>query len=193
MRKRVIIVSVTIVVVVLFSYIFTLSNPTHKPDDKLSKAVCESLGDELYYMGRSSNTNNNIDRVYYYLIKENDPDLVYNMVNVVDDVLRNDESRERIWISCGTEFGGNGVAVCFFLTNYYDGVEGGYSKELCGLIIKDNLDGSDNGYYNNIDLYLNIPDIEYLEISERMQKKLIDGNINLYDYWPKLKEVKVIE
>ena len=82
--------------------------------------------------------------------------------------------------------GGSGQ--CIELSNYSD-----YKLEdpdYEGLQVL-TITGFSDCIFDEPSIYMDLPNIKYLQVSERVQKKAYDQGIDWYDYWPDLESVEV--
>ncbi len=167
-----------------------VSYHNEKLDDAISSAIYETIGDELYYLGKEEKEH--ADLYYEYLIRdlgEERYDVLYDIVVAVNETIKKENITDKIDIVVYHELPG-GMGQCVELSNFsnfectypdYDGLERlvisgfGYSKCV----------------YDQPSTYIQLPNIKYLSVSEEIQRKADEQEIDWYDYWPDLESVEV--
>lgn len=188
MKKVICIVLIAVILLLCGCRSVTYHNK--KPDDAISTVIYEAVGDRVYYQGKCNNWQ--YDLCYEYIIKENEEqtDFLYDIVIVVNKIIEEDITN-RVDIVFFHELPG-GSGQCIELSNYSDyKLEYPDYEGLQALTITGFSDFHTDCIFDEPSIYLNLPNIKYLKVSERVQKKADDQGIDWYDYWPDLESVEV--
>ena len=161
----------------------------HEADDVISTAIYEEIGGEdIYYQGKEV-TSENVT-TYEYLIVHKERGQLEGLISAVNAVLEAEDINNKISVECRVKDLTFTYTVAE-LTNYSDKTlrEPDYDM-LQRLYIGFEM-GRDSNLYDEPDYYMSIPNIKYLELPERMQKKAEAENIDWYEIWPELENVEV--
>lgn len=159
-----------------------------KADDAISRTVYETVGaKELRYRGKATT------RQYYtYHIDKEKEGTAEEAVEAINEVMEQKVTSHKISISFYKEFVRGAYEPLFIVGNYTDGYSSSANYEkLQYLCILGTNHGSEKSIYNDPETYKNFPDIQYLEVSEKIQKAADEAGIDWYEYWPDLKTVEV--
>ncbi len=186
--------SIAVCVLVLMCLLTGCGNITYynlEADDAISSAIYEELGEGIYYLGKEDFSNN--DLCYEYLLCEEKADLLYNMIVEVNETIKQEGISEKIEIFCGAEIPGGVEWVVIFSNYSNDTIDSPDYEGMCKLTIMGDDIGmrGDNYLYNNPMTYVNLPDIKYLQVSEKIQERAEAEGIDWYEYWPELESVEV--
>ena len=162
-----------------------------KADDDISKAIYEAVGEDVFYLTKEE-TSQGVLR-YEYLIKEEQEDLLQNIVFMLNDAIKQSEIENKVNIFFEYELpGGTGWSVR--LCNYSnDELTAPDCEGLQRLVISGNKHEYSGDYYNNPNSYINIPNIKYLEVRKNIYDRAEAEGIDWYEYWPELESVEVFE
>ena len=156
------------------------------PNDDLSKHIKEKLGDDVLYI---RNKKENEVTIYTYAIKNEDKQVVYNLIDSVNECI-NENNKVKIII--GTDVGSGGAVE-------YDAILSNYIKNDDSTKIYNTLCNLDIRYprttmselFLDIKMYEKIENIKRLEIEKKMQEMADKENIDWNKVWPELEQVDV--
>ena len=158
-----------------------------KPDDKLSRLVRETVGDDLYYRGKHEDVFGGV--WYKYLIKKKDKAAVVNLVNVLNNAVEGEQ--RKIGVQVGAEFS-SGIEYIFTLENFSDdGLETADYDGMHAVCIQEPDHVSDECFYDP-SIYTGIEGVRKLCIDSEMQQKAEKKGIDWHEIWPDL-EVMLID
>lgn len=163
-----------------------------KADDAISRAVYEAVGaKELRYRGQSDNTAGTTTYYTYHINKEKEG-TAEEAVEAINEVMEQKVTSHKISISFYKEFVRGAYEPLFIVCNYTDGYSSSANYEKVQyLCILGTHHGFEESIYNDPETYKNFPDIQYLKVSEKIQKAADEAGIDWYEYWPDLKTVEV--
>ncbi len=161
-------------------------------DDAISRAGCKAVDKkEFYYGGKSDNTAGTTTYYKFYINKEKEGS-AEEVVEAINEVMEQKITSHKISISFSKKFAEIVYEPLFIVRNYTDGYSSSANYEkLQYLCILGTNHGSEKSIYNDPETYKNFPDIQYLEVSEKIQKAADEAGIDWYEYWPDLKTVEV--
>ena len=166
------------------------------PDDDISSAVWDAVGDDLKYLGKSDRYRPipELCYEYYITIKGNDSnkieDVLADATSAVNITIKEEGITDLVSVFFYIEHGSRGPELVLHLYNYSEyELE---SPDLNGLE-KAIISGCEDkkSEYNNPEIYSLLPNIKYLEVKERVNGRAYDQGIDWYDYWPDLESVEV--
>lgn len=166
------------------------------PDDAISKAICETVNYDVFYLGKSDGPDD-IGLCYKYHIRDKNMDvngiskIIGATIRTVNDTIKKENITDYVSINfywCN-EFGTEEVVLS--LHNYSDSQFEYPDLEGLGRVVI--LGGYYEEFkYNNPEIYSLLPNIKYLEVKEHIQEKADLQGIDWYDYWPDLESIKLI-
>ena len=167
-----------------------------KPDDDISKAICEAVGrKKVYYQGKSSINPDEIG-VYEYLVHDyEDENVLADMVEAANSVMEEKEVTEKNKLVLREKIPGGTEAVASLRTYYegeneyeqYDSFQTLYiyGTELSFMRQRDSP-------YDKLSTYTKLPDIKSLVVSQKIAQSAEDEGIDWYEIWPDLEHYKVL-
>lgn len=188
-----ILVIMIVIVIIVFSFDYEGSK---RPNDTISKAICEAVGKKnIYYQGKKSDNSFGIV-IYDYLVHNyEDETVLTDMIEAANAVVEEKKITQKIRLVIREEMPGGTEAVGS-LRNYYEG-EDGY--EQYGSFQNLNIYGTERSNkgnaspYNKASTYINLPDIKSLIVSEKIAQSAAEEGIDWYEIWPDLEYYEVLE
>lgn len=167
--------------------------PTNdKPDDAISQAIYDIVGDEIYYQGKEERSSSVL--YYEYLIRdtnEHKSDYLDDLVIAVNETIIKKNITNKVDIVFFHELPG-GSGQCIELENYSDyKLEYPDCEGLQTLTITGFSRHCEECIYDEPSIYMNLPNIKYLKVSEQVQKKADEQDIDWYALWPSLESLEV--
>lgn len=165
--------------------------PTNdKPDDAISQAIYDAVGDDVCYYADWD--DGGVEYFYCYVIKDGHQEktVVYDIWVTANNVIKEQEITERVCITLYHTIPG-GMTYCVSMHNYsndellYADYEG-----LQRLVVGGNERNFDC-MYNEPSVYMTLSDIKYLEIDAEIQEKAKQENIDWYILWPELENIEL--
>lgn len=180
-------------VLLLVGLIIPKYGPTNdKPDDVISQAIYDIVGDEIYYQGKEERSSSVL--YYEYLIrdtKKHKSDYLDDLVIAVNETIINKNITNKVDIVFYHELPG-GSGQCIELENYSDcKLEYPDCEGLQTLTITGFSRHCEDCIYDEPLIYMNIPNIKYLKVSEQVQKKADEQDIDWYECWPDLESIEM--
>lgn len=160
-----------------------------KPDDNISGAIYEAIGDELYYLGKNESVNSNI--CYEYLIRNGGKerrDVLNDIVFVVNETIEQEKIIDNVDVVLYHERPG-GMGQCVRISNYSS--DGGEFVKYEGMQILIISGFSDECIYNDPSVYVTLPNIKRLRIDAKIQEKADFAGIDWHDCWKELESVEL--
>lgn len=193
MRKRIVAcVIIFFCTTCLLCGCFSLYQTTYdneKANDIISQAVYESLGgDDLFYQHTKETSD---ICYYYYIIAKEEPQVIYDLVLEINEVIEQENINSKICLQCGTQVPGGLVADLAF-TNYSDDTLEKPDYQVLKKLIARYPDVSGSTLFTDPKIYTVLDDIRYLEIDEQLQQKAEEEGIDWYEYWPNLEKIDII-
>ena len=156
-----------------------------EPDDSVSRAVYDEVGEDLHYHGKKEK-----DEIEYeYQLRKKDTETIAKFVRALNSSLGSDQEKRSVCVL--VEIPG-GEEVVFFLSNYSDeslekaDYDGFYSLRIRSPdITREQL-------FSEPSTYTCIEGIRQLKIDIEMQQRAEEKGIDWYECWPDLEEVTVI-
>ena len=170
-------------------------NPKNKkPDDEISKAIYEKIGERAIYDGKTANE----DRIYYrYLIKKGQFETRFEKKDLFSDIAEitnrqlEGKKGERITIALGAVFSSGDEGI-YTISNYSEDTGKVYDKlQVLTLYGSELADASDSSVLNNCATYFGFEDIRSLTISEKIEKNAKEEGVDWYEVWPNLEHFEV--
>lgn len=185
----IILATVRYAVIFLFYWINPIGGREHnrRPNDQLSRLVKEAVGDDFYYHGKEESDSGVTE--YGYQVKKQEKEAITNLVNTLDDAVKNEQRKIRVTVFL--KFPG-GIEPVFSVENFSDeGLEtADYDGMYAACIIKpDIVDGT---IFDSPSVYTEIEGIRKLYIIPQMRTQAEKEEIDWYELWPDLEEVKII-
>ncbi len=163
------------------------------PNDELSKAIYEEFGYDIYY------ENKYIDEFgctcYWYVVMSDEEDLLYNFVTTVNAVMQENDITEKIKIFYAAEGLPGSTMSIAVLTNYSDRELESPDYETLQYVSILGVEHADEkfDFYNGPSTYLNLPDIRYLEVNQKINDQAKEQGINWYEVWPDLEQMEIFQ
>ena len=153
-----------------------------KPDDRISCAVYEAIGEDLHYHGKEE-TGDGVE--YSYELMKKDAEIISKFVKAVNSALGDEQ--KKISVHVEEEFCAGCRTGVFSLYNYSDNTleEAGYDGLWSLFIYYDWT----NSVLLEPSTYTGIEGIRQLKIDIEMQQRADEEGIDWYKCWPDLKEV----
>ena len=193
-----------IVIVIVIGYLlivlksFGLFEKKYKPDDIISEAIYEAVGDEkVRYCGKKLKNPGNLGVsaefiTYTYQIRDHeDANLLTDMVEAANAVIKKDKTvMQKINLVIKEEFVSGAYRTAVSLRNYYE-VEDGYKqyKSFQNLYIGETVFSS--GPYGKASTYTTLPDIRRLCVIKEIAQDAEEEGIDWYEVWPDLEYYEV--
>lgn len=158
-----------------------------EPDDSISGAIVEKVGDEVYYLGKKDSFY--VDLNYEFLIPDSRTEkneILRDVVIAVNETIEKENISEPVCISFYDQSTGKKEKSVFRLCNFsneelaYPDYDGLYKLVITGSV-------SYTSIYNDPMLYSLLPDIKHLKVSQYVGE---NQNIDWYSYWPELEYVE---
>ena len=162
-----------------------------EPDDVISTAIYDTIGDELYYLGKEEYTDGEL--CYKYLMREVEKErseVLYDVVSAVNEILKKERIKEKVSIVFCHELPGGRTNGCVVITNYSeDELHDSDREGLHNLVIN----GFEHGecIYNNPMTYIALSNIKYLEIDVEIHERAEKEGIDWFECWPELEKMEV--
>ena len=159
-----------------------------RPNDKLSRSVKEVVGDDFYYQGKEK-CDSGVTR-YDYQLKKLERAAITNLVNTLNDAVKNEQGKITVWI--GIKIPG-GLDPVFSVDNFSDdGLDEADYDGMYAIHIR-KPDNTHDTCFDSPSVYTEIEGIRKLTINAEMKKQAEKAGIDWYEIWPDLEEVEVIE
>lgn len=156
-----------------------------KPDDRISSAVYDAVGEDMDYHGKEEAGD---EVTYRYELMNNDAETIAEFVNAINNSLDEKQKKISVYVSVEAEIPSVWTDV-LGLFNYSDSnLEKADYDGFCSLYINDYLDHWDSMFLEPL-TYTGIEGIRRLEIGIQMQQRADEDGINWYECWPDLEEV----
>ncbi len=158
-----------------------------RPNDELSRSVKEAVGDDFYYQGKEESDSGVTE--YGYQVKKQEKDALTNLVNTLNDAVKNEQGKIRVTVYL--KFPG-GIEPVFSVENFSDdGLEtADYDGMYAAYILKPDI--NDGTIFDSPSVYTEIEGIRKLYIVPQMRTQAEKEGIDWYELWPDLEEVKII-
>lgn len=191
------------VVVIAFGYLFIVISSlipyekNYKPDDNISEAIYEAVGDEkVRYCGKKYINPGKMGvsgefAIYTYQIRDpEDEDLLTDMVEAANAVIKGKKVAQKMKVVIEEEFVSGAYRTAVSVRNYYE-EEDGYRQYdfFQNLYIGQTIFDS----YNKAETYINLPDIKRLCVSKEIARDAEEEGIDWYEIWPDLEYYEVLE
>ena len=157
-----------------------------KADDSISEAIYRALGEKVYYCSKEEIEPDIC--TYNFLIRDSeDTTLLIDFVNAINEELAKGTAR-KVRIQIMQEISG-GKEPIVVLYNYYKKgndykvYEGLQRIEILGTRVADK---DDEYIYNNPTTYINLKNVKYLVVSEKIVQNAKEKDIDWYEIWPEL-------
>lgn len=178
--------------IIVFSFDYEGSK---RPNDAISKAICEAVGKKIYYQGKRSDNLSEIV-IYDYLVHDyEDETVLTDIAEVANAVVEEKEITQKIRLVIREEMPGGTEAVVS-LRNYYeseDVFEQYGSFQNLNIYGTERSNKGDASPYNKASAYINLPDIRSLVVSEKIAQSAEEEGIDWYEIWPELEYYEVFE
>lgn len=160
-----------------------------KADDEISKAIYDKIGRKAYYEGKEDKSWNEV--WYNYSIRDKkDENLLADIVETVNLQLEENNENKIIVVAIWEEISG-GETQIVKISNDDNGKIGKFRCQyLYYLVIRGNQI-ADYSSYNQASSYPVLEGIEYLEVSEKVNKNAEDESIDWYEIFLDLKGYEV--
>lgn len=162
-----------------------------KADDEISQAIYDQLGTKVCYHSSSLNENEEVLYYFYIVSDYKDGNLLIDMVETVNEKLKEDSINSRICLVIWEVIpGGTRTMIC--LSNYYKNDSDYESYETLQCL---DIRGAHGKYklYNEVSTYENLKDIKALLIDKRINKTLEEEGIDWYEIWPNLEHYDIFD
>lgn len=171
----------------------------YEPDDIISEAIYEAVGDKkVRYCGEQYSKPGNLGvsgeiATYTYEIRDHeDANLLTNMVEAANAVMKEKKVKQKISITIREEFVSRAYRSAVGLRNYYVSEEGYEQYEtLQYLYIGETV--FDSSPYGKAETYTSLPDIKRLVVSREIAKDAEEEGIDWYEIWPDLEYYEISE
>ena len=172
----------------------------YKPDDLISEAIYEAVGDEkVRYCGKQLRNPGNLGVsaeyiTYTYQIRDHeDANLLTDMVEAANAVIKKDKTvMQKINLVIEEEFVSGAYRTAVSLQNYYEGVnEYIQYKSFQNLYIGETVFSS--GPYGKASTYTTLPDIRRLCVIKEIAQDAEEEGIDWCEIWPDLEWYEVLE
>lgn len=185
----IILAAVKYAVILLIYWINPIGGREHnrRPNDELSRSVKEAVGDDFYYQGKEESDSGVTE--YGYQVKKQEKDALTNLVNTLNDAVKNEQGKIRVTVYL--KFPG-GIEPVFSVENFSDdGLEtADYDGMYAAYILKPDI--NDGTIFDSPSVYTEIEGIRKLYIVPQMRTQAEKEGIDWYELWPDLEEVKII-
>lgn len=199
-RKTVITIVIVIGYLLIVFGSFGVFEKKYKPDDLISEAIYEAVGDEkVRYCGKQYKNPGNLGVsaefvTYTYQIRDHeDANLLTDMVEAANAVIKKDKTvMQKINLVIEEEFVSGAYRTAVSLRNYYeDKNEYIQYKSFQNLYIGETVFSS--GPYGKASTYTTLPDIRSLCVIEEIAQDAEEEGIDWYEIWPDLEFYEVKE
>lgn len=165
----------------------------HKPDDMISEAIYEAVGDKkVRYCGKEYFKSGEIALYEYEIRDHEDEKLLTDMVQAANAVMKEEALKEKMVLAIREEFVSGAYRTSIWICNYYEDKDGyGQYEFLQDLSIRGTV--FDSSSYNKAATYINLPDIKRLYVTEKVAKDAEENGIDWYEIWPDLEYFEVTE
>ena len=195
-----------IVIVIVIGYLlivlrsFGWFEKKYKPDDFISEAIYEAVGDEkVRYCGKQLRNPGNLGVsaeyiTYTYQIRDHeDANLLTDMVEAANAVIKKDKTvMQKINLVIEEEFVSGAYRTAVSLQNYYEGVDEYIQyKSFQNLYIGETVFSS--GPYGKASTYTTLPDIRRLCVIKEIAQDAEEEGIDWCEIWPDLEWYEVLE
>ena len=195
-----------IVIVIVIGYLlivlrsFGWFEKKYKPDDLISEAIYEAVGDEkVRYCGKQLRNPGNLGVsaeyiTYTYQIRDHeDANLLTDMVEAANAVIKKDKTvMQKINLVIEEEFVSGAYRTAVSLQNYYEGVDEYIQyKSFQNLYIGETVFSS--GPYGKASTYTTLPDIRRLCVIKEIAQDAEEEGIDWCEIWPDLEWYEVKE
>ena len=185
MRRITLIIITVLLMISLVICGITLYNNSF-PDDEISREIRRKMHNDVYYMFKEENGD---ITSYYYLLHKEKRETICALVKTVNASIENGSNKIEICINSKAP---HGFETSIVLRNYSDlASENADLKGLQYLAVS-------YPYFSNRDIYkepmnyVEINDIRIFEIDEKVQKIAEEEEINWYEVWPELEDMKIL-
>lgn len=161
-----------------------------KPDDNFSRSVHKFIGDDFHYRGKEIGYQDEVR--YKYTIINFDVNAINNFVNAINESLNGEQRKVTVHV-CVYWLGGKLEEGVLSLHNYSDSqlekadYDGFYTIHIYDLEI------ADEPFFQDPSTYKKIKGIKKLQIDKQMQQRAESKEIDWYEWWPSLEEIKITE
>lgn len=169
----------------------------YEPDDNISEAIYEAVGDEkVRYCGKKYINPGKLGvsgefAIYTYQIRDHeDENLLTDMAEAANTVIEGKRVAQKIGVVIEEEFVSGAYRTAISLRNYYE-EEDGYRQydSFQNLYIGETIFDT----YNKAETYINLPDIKRLCISKEIARDAEENGIDWYEIWPDLEYYEVTD
>lgn len=160
-----------------------------RPNDKLSRSVKEVVGDDFYYRGKKEEHDSGVTQ-YEYQIKKQDKEAVANLLNALNDAIRNEQGKIRVMVFAKMSV--SGLEPVFSLENFSDDGLGEADYDGMYAIWIGGPDMVEAECFYDPSFYTEIEGIRKLYIAPQMSTRAEKEGIDWYEIWPDLEEVKIV-
>ncbi len=186
-----ILISITVAAIILLLRIHSLSQnygiELIRPADELTRAVRKATGKALYYHGKEESDSGVTE--YEYGMREWDKDVITNLVNALNDVVKKKQGKVRVKVYLKIS---KGLCPVFSVENFSDdGLEAADYDGMYAVCIR-KLGDEYDAFCDNPSFYTGIEGIKKLSINAGMKKQAEKEGIDWYELWPDLEEVEVV-
>ena len=181
---------VLLFIVIILSGCASVEFKNEKPDDAITMATYEAIGEEFYYLGKEQYTG-----AYRYLIRHFDnkqQDVLCDAIAAINEIIRKEDVEEKVCIIFCRELSGGATSNCLIMTNYSDDeLEKPDCEGLQHLIIT----GChyDDCMCKKLNTYTSLSDIKYMEIDVNIQKKFKDEGMEWFDIYSNLENIELLD
>ena len=168
----------------------------HKPDDEISKAICEAVGRKKVYYSGTEIYDSEDKVVYNYLVHDyKDENVLEDMVKAANAVMKENEMTGKINLDLREEVPGGNEAVASLRTYYEDedGCEEYGSFQNLHIYGTELSKMRNRSPYDKLSTYINLPDIKSLAVSKKIAQIAEEEGIDWYEIWPDLEHYRVFE
>ena len=185
----IILAAVRYAVILLVFWINPIGGREHnrRPNDELSRSVKEAVGDDFYYQGKEKYDSGVTE--YQYQVKKLEKAAITNLVNALNDTVKNEQGKITVWV--GIKIPG-GLEDVLYLENFSDeGLDEADYDGMYAIHIR-KPDTAHDTCFDSPSVYTEIEGIRKLTINAEMKKQAEKEGIDWYELWPDLEEVKVV-
>jgi hypothetical protein len=156
------------------------------PDDSLSKIVKDRVGDDVFYIGKTEEKGVTI---YTYIIKKDEKKVFYDLVDAINEGIKNID--KKITVTIGSDPESGMMFVNSELSNFYDKNNITYIRDnICRLRMV-YQEYNVNKIFDDVKLYNEINSLEVLQIDKEIKEKADKEGIDWNKVWPELEQIEV--
>lgn len=156
-----------------------------KPDDRISRAVYDVVGEDMDYHGKEENGD---EVTYRYELMKKEAQTISKFVNAINSSLDDKQKKISVYVSVEAEIPNVWTNVVGLFNYSNSNLEKADYDGFCSLYINDDLDHWDSMFFEP-STYTSIEGIRQLEIGVLMQQRADEEGVDWYECWPDLEEI----